>query len=127
MRRRWIAALLLLSLPTKLFAAADPVSSDTGPDAAAYGAAQGYPIGGHSTPAQPQMVGTYSHYDRIWPFHRVAMAETPSPLRRAPRDIAPTYLFHGTTHSLDDYLAHNPVTGLLIARDDTILFEHYQY
>jgi hypothetical protein len=26
--------------------------------------------------------------------------------------------------SLDDYLAHNPVTGLLIARDDTILDEH---
>ena len=26
-----------------------------------------------------------------------------------------------------DYLSRNPVTGLLIAKDDQILFEHYQY
>ena len=73
------------------------------------------------------MVGTYSHYDRIWPFHTVAKAATPSPLRRAPEEIAPTYVFRGATRTLDDYLAHNPVTGLLIVRDDTILYEHYQY
>ena len=52
---------------------------------------------------------------------------TRAPLRRAPQEIALTYRFAGTTRTLDDYLAHNPVTGLLIARDDTILFEHYQY
>jgi CubicO group peptidase (beta-lactamase class C family) len=126
MRHSWIAA-LLLTLPAPLFAAADPVQSNTGPDAAAYGAAQNYPIGGRTPPTQPQMVGTYSHYDRIWPFHRVTRADTPAPLRRAPQEIALTYRFAGTTRTLDDYLAHNPVTGLLIARDDTILFEHYQY
>ena len=73
------------------------------------------------------MVGSYSHYDRIWPFHSVAKAASPAPLRRAPEEIALTYRFRGAEHTLDDYLAHNPVTGLLIARDDTILFEHYQY
>jgi CubicO group peptidase (beta-lactamase class C family) len=73
------------------------------------------------------MVGTYSHYDRIWPFHRVVKAVAPSPLRRAAQEVALTYPFRGATHSLDDYLARNPLTGLLIARDDTILFEHYQY
>ena len=26
-----------------------------------------------------------------------------------------------------DYMSRNPVTGLLIAKDDEILFEHYQY
>jgi len=81
---RWLRiGAALLSLPSPLLAAADPVFSDAGPDAAAYGAAQGYPIGGRSAPAQAEMVGTYSHYDRIWPFHRVARAETPAPLRRA--------------------------------------------
>ena len=29
--------------------------------------------------------------------------------------------------SIKDYLDRNPTTGLLIARDDTILYEHYQY
>jgi CubicO group peptidase (beta-lactamase class C family) len=127
MRCPWIAA-VLLSLPGPLLAAADPVFSNAGPDAAAYGAAQGYPIGDrHGAPAQAEMVGSYSHYDRIWPFHRVARAATPAPLQRAPEEIAVSYAFRGAVRSLDDYLAHNPVTGLLIARDDTILFEHYQY
>jgi CubicO group peptidase (beta-lactamase class C family) len=126
MRHPWIAA-LLLSLPTPLAAAADPVFSDTGPDAAAYGAAQNYPIGGRTAPTQPQMVGTYSHYDRIWPSHLVTRADTPAPLRRAPQELALTYQFAGATRTLENYLARNPVTGLLIARDDTILFEHYQY
>jgi CubicO group peptidase (beta-lactamase class C family) len=126
MRHPWIAA-LLLSLPAPLFAAADPVFSDTGPDAAAYGAAQNYPIGGRTAPTQAQMVGNYSHYDRIWPSHLIARAETPAPLHRAPQEIALTYRFNGAPHTLADYLARNPVTGLLIARDETILFEHYQY
>ncbi|MGA3402641.1 MAG: serine hydrolase [Acetobacteraceae bacterium] len=125
MRRLWITLLLLL--PGPLFAAADPVVSATGPDALLYGALQNYPIGGRGAPAQMAMVGTYSHYDRIWPFHRVAKAASPAELRRASEEIAPTYPFRGATHTLGDYLAHNPVTGLLIARDDTILFEHYQY
>ena len=30
-------------------------------------------------------------------------------------------------HVEADYLSRNPVTGLLIAKDDQIIFEHYQY
>ncbi len=37
------------------------------------------------------------------------------------------YGFRGETHTLDDYLANNPTTGLLVARGDTILVERYQY
>lgn len=120
-------AALLLCLPMPLLAAADPVFSAGGPDAAAYGAARDYPIGGHAAPKQPEMVGSYSHYDRIWPFHRVAKAEAPAPLQRGAQEIGLTYVFRGTAYTLADYLARNPVTGLLIARDDSILFEHYQY
>jgi hypothetical protein len=47
---------LLLCLPISLFAQADPVFPDTGPDAAAYGAAQGYSIGGR-TPTHPAADG----------------------------------------------------------------------
>lgn len=125
--RRILIVVLLLGLPGPVLAAADPVFSPAGPDAVAYGVSQGYPIGGRTAPVPSNMVGTYSHYDRIWPFHRIAKADTPAPLRRAPQEPTPTYVFRGTSHTLDDYLAHSPVTGLLIARDDTILFEHYQY
>src|SRR5271157_2423968 len=112
MRHPWIAA-LLLSLPTPLAAAAEPVFSDTGPDAAAYGAAQNYPIGGRTAPTQAQMVGSYSHYDRVWPSHLITRADTSAPLRRAPVQITLTYQFGGITRTLENYLAHNPVTGLL--------------
>jgi len=37
------------------------------------------------------------------------------------------YPFRGSQFSLVDYLSRNPVTGLLIAKDDRILFEYYQY
>jgi CubicO group peptidase (beta-lactamase class C family) len=37
------------------------------------------------------------------------------------------YEYQGQTFTLDDYLARNPATGLLIARGDTILIERYQY
>jgi CubicO group peptidase (beta-lactamase class C family) len=127
MLRLWITMLLLLSLTSPALAAADPVFSPSGPDAVLYGSLQNYPVGGRTPPAQMAMVGSYSHYDSIWPFHHVAKAESPTTLRRAPQEIAPTYLFRGVERSLDDYLAHNPVTGLLIAHDDTILYEHYQY
>jgi CubicO group peptidase (beta-lactamase class C family) len=37
------------------------------------------------------------------------------------------YRFQGNQSSLADYLSRNPVTGLVIAKDDRILFEQYQY
>ncbi len=49
----------------------------------------------------------------------------PSRFRRAPTDIR--YTHEDVRSSPAEYMARNPVTGLLIVRDDEILFEHYQY
>jgi CubicO group peptidase (beta-lactamase class C family) len=38
-----------------------------------------------------------------------------------------SYLYKGSRYSAAEYLLRNPVTGLLIAKDDKILFERYQY
>ena len=38
-----------------------------------------------------------------------------------------SYKFGSERRSIADYLGQNPTTGLLIAKDDTILYEHYQY
>jgi CubicO group peptidase (beta-lactamase class C family) len=52
---------------------------------------------------------------------------TPSILKRTAEEIAPVYHYDGRQKAIGDYLDAHPVTGLLIARDDTILFEHYRY
>jgi|SRR5581483_9409328 len=112
-------------------AAAGPVFAPSGPDAERYGAAEGFPIAVPLRVNQPgdppdkYKIGAYSHYDEIHPTRRIARAATPWTFRRAPLDFR--YDYQGSPASLTDYLSRNPVTGLLVAKDDTILFEHYQY
>jgi len=102
--------------------------SDTGPDAADYGAAAGYPVGPRVAPIpQSNMVGSYSHFAEKYPSRLVAHADQPSVWTRAEQEFSLTYAYAGADHDLTDYLSRHPATGLLIARADTILFEHYQY
>jgi CubicO group peptidase (beta-lactamase class C family) len=124
----WALVMLLAGGIGTALAAADPVFTAGGPDAAAYGQAEGYPVQ-HSGIVTPQrlLVGAHSHFDTLWPSHPIAAADQPAPLRRAANEATATYIYDGVGQTLDSYLAHQPVTGLLIARDDTILFEHYQY
>jgi CubicO group peptidase (beta-lactamase class C family) len=110
----------------------DPVFSKTGPRAEDYGEQLGYPVGWPLN-KQQNMVGNYSHLDQLEPVHTIAAADKPSPLLRARNEITvsypfgDTYTFATSTATLPDYLARNPATGLLIAHDQTILYEHYQY
>ena len=49
---------------------ANPVFSPTGPNAAAYGHEQNYPYGPPTGElVQMFMVGTLTHFDRIFPYH----------------------------------------------------------
>src|SRR2546421_5486109 len=109
-----------------------PVFYSGGPDAELYGAAEGFPILDRSLSFQPlnptkpkYRVGAFSHLDAIFKTREIARAAAPWHFKRSPLDIQ--YSYGGTSSSLADYLARNPVTGLLIAKDDQILFEHYQY
>jgi CubicO group peptidase (beta-lactamase class C family) len=106
--------------------AAGPLFSNTGPDADAYGANLGYPIG-LPLRRKTNEVGNYSHFDSFYPSHLIAKAASPSKLNRAGLPLDFSYTYQNQTLSLRDYLSRNPTTGLLIARDDTILFEQYQY
>ena len=74
-------------------------------------------------PLQPKYrVGAFSHHPELFPTRLVKRAATPWQFRRAPAETSDP--FRGR---VVDYLSRNPVTGLLIAKDDQILFEHYQY
>ncbi len=128
MMQRVLMAFAALGLSTHVMAQALPVFSDGGPDAAAYGAADGYPIGTMTNfREQKFVVGTYSHLDQVLPAHNIEAAATPSNLGRAPEELAVEYEYQGQRHTIADYIARNPTTGLLILHDHTIQFEHYQY
>ena len=109
-----------------------PVFNASGPDAERYGAADGYPVQdpallGH--PGEPTdvkyRVGLYSHFDEAYPVHRVG--HSAAPWCFAYDHAAINYRYKGHSYSLEDYLNRRPVTGLLVAKDRTVLAEHYQY
>src|SRR5581483_6446066 len=109
-----------------------PIFSSSGPNARLYRENEGYPVADHSLTVQPgepnnvkYRVGAYSHFDEIYPVRRINGATNPWKFKRAKADIR--YSFGGQQSSVAEYLARNPVTGLLIAKDDRILIEHYQY
>jgi CubicO group peptidase (beta-lactamase class C family) len=111
---------------------AGPVFSATGPEAELYGAVEGFPVPGflrarlQGNPYKPEYrVGAFSRFDEIYPTRRVGLAATPWRFKRSQTEIR--YSYAGSRSSLTEYLSRNPVTGLLIALDDQILFEHYQY
>lgn len=105
-----------------------PVFSAGGPDATAYGEADHYPVGSPGTLLeQKYMVGDFSHFDLLFPAHEVAPAAHAWHFQYPATAPKIAYFHAGNMYALQDYLAHLPITGLLIAKDDRILFEGYQY
>ena len=105
-----------------------PRFAQGGPDAENYGASNGYSIGDRSNWFRPPyLVGSHSHFDQIFEGRTVRQAKIPSSLKRAAAEPVLRYEYQGETHTLDDYLARHPATGLLIAQGDTILAERYQF
>lgn len=109
-----------------------PVFSPSGPNGELYGAAENYPFADPALAHQPGVplepkyrVGAFSHGDEIFPTRRIARASSPWLFTRSQLDIR--YQFRGRPSSLTEYMSRNPVTGLLIAKNDEILFESYQY
>jgi CubicO group peptidase (beta-lactamase class C family) len=108
-------------------AAPGPIFSDTGPDAAVYGAATGFPLGERATASQLEhLVGTHSHFDALFPSRIVRRATTPWLFKRT-SESSISYDLDLERRAIETYLSRNPTTGLLVAKDDTILYEYYQY
>lgn len=109
---------------TGLLATACGGQASAEPQADLYGAADGYPVpppalAQQGNPWAPKYrVGAFTHIDQLYKTRTVSRAATPWVFKSA--------AFDGQA-LVADYLARHPVTGLLIARDDTILVEQYQY
>jgi CubicO group peptidase (beta-lactamase class C family) len=100
-------------------------AAQPGPDAELWGAPENYPVPPvaiaqmQGNPWAPKYrVGAFTHLDRLYKTRTVSRAAEPWTFKHGP--------FNGQA-LIADYLAHHPVTGLLIARDDQILIEEYQY
>jgi len=100
-----------------------------GPNADAFGRKEGYPSckGLAYVDETRCRVGALSHYDALFPARTIAAPKQPVQLARAATEPAIRYGFAGLDLTLDDYLDRRPVTGLLIAKDNRILIERYQY
>jgi len=72
-------------------------------------------------------VGLVSRRDEVYPHRTVAKPERPSELKRAAAEPPLRIEYGPYKGSIDDYLARNRTTGLLILKGDTILVERYQY
>jgi CubicO group peptidase (beta-lactamase class C family) len=99
------------------------------PDEDLLGKAAGYPIG---KPAnwffdESVRVGSFSRLDSFLPYYTLQKTTSPLPLPKAANEPKLTYRFEQQTHPIDDFLAHQRVTGLLVIKDGEILTERYQY
>src|SRR5882757_3699134 len=111
---------------------AGPIFSSTGPNAELYGAQDGYPLPDitearrQGDPWEPKYrVGAFTHIDHIYPTRLVERVVMPWKFKCSRAELY--YNFQGSKFSPLDYMSRNPITGLLIAKDDQILFEHYRY
>jgi CubicO group peptidase (beta-lactamase class C family) len=112
------AALVALALPA---AAA--------PDEQLLGKSAGYPVGTLTNWFYDESVrvGSFSNLDRLLEHYTLKKAASPLPLPAATDPPKIEYRFEDRSLTLDDFLAHQRVTGLLLIKDGEVLFERYQY
>jgi CubicO group peptidase (beta-lactamase class C family) len=101
------------------------------PDEEALGKWQGYPVcqvlAGDEL-ASRCLVGLFSNYDKAVPSRRVAHGAKALPLKRAPLEVPITYKHRDNPPAdVNDFLSRHRNTGLLVIREDTVLYERYQY
>ncbi len=101
------------------------------PDEEALGRWQGYPVCdvlAGDTLSPRCLVGLLSNYDKVVAWHRVAHGAKALPLKRAPLEVPISYKHRDNPPAdVNDFLARHRNTGLLVIRDDTVLYERYQY
>jgi len=119
-RRTSLTWLILLALAGPAAAA---------PDEDVLGKAQGYPIGSPRDWFYKEYVrvGSFSNLDRILPHYTLDKSASPLPLAKTASVPDIKYRFEGRTLTVDDFLARERATGLLLIKDGEILVERYQY
>src|SRR4030088_424511 len=105
------------------------LSASAAPDEEQLGSKAGRPIG---TPAtwffdESVRVGSFSNLDKLLPHYTLGKSATPLPLPAVASEPKIEYRFENRTYTLDDFLARQRITGLLLIKDGEVLVERYQY
>ena len=122
MRRLMILAPLLALL-------VHPFPTQAAPDEELLGKSAGYPLGTRENWFFDERVrvGSFSHLDELLPHNTLKKAATPRPLPKAADAPDIRYRFEDKDYSLDDFLAHQRVTGFMLIRNGEVIAERYQY
>jgi CubicO group peptidase (beta-lactamase class C family) len=105
------------------------ISAQAAPDEELLGKSAGYPLGTRENWFFDERVrvGSFSHLDELLPHNTLKKATTPRPLPKAAEAPDIRYRFEDKDYSLDDFLAHQRVTGFMLIRNGEVIAEHYQY
>ncbi|MBC9247083.1 serine hydrolase [Paracoccus sp. 11-3] len=72
-------------------------------------------------------VSTFRNIDRLFPTRTVAASDNPYPLQPADRQLGPvTAQLGDATYDMDDFLALDSVTGMIVLKDGKVAYEIYQ-
>jgi CubicO group peptidase (beta-lactamase class C family) len=102
------------------------------PDEEELGKAAGYPF----QPLAPDFslltdrykIGNFTNMERIfWPRRMAAGAGQARSLAKSSEPFPLTYPYNGETFTIEDMLSRQRITGLLVLKGDTIVYERYQY
>ncbi|MFL6826007.1 MAG: serine hydrolase domain-containing protein [Bradyrhizobium sp.] len=98
------------------------------PDEDLLGKKAGYPVGTGANWFYDERVrvGSFSNLDKILPHNTLRKADSPVPLLGA-GERQFEYRFEDRTYTLDDFLARQRITGLLLIKNGQVLMERYQY
>ncbi|MDE2978349.1 MAG: serine hydrolase, partial [Acidobacteriota bacterium] len=73
-----------------------------------------------------QQIAGYRNADLVGAARWFEASDDPYPLARAPRDLsAVTYEAEGETFTVEDYIRDRRTAGLLVVKDDQVVFERY--
>lgn len=105
--------------------------SQAAPDEDVLGKDRGYPVQRFGPAftmfAEEFKVGTFSNMEKVmWP-RTIKASTSPSALIKAERVPEISYPFDSKTFTLDDFMARQRVTSLLVIKDNNIVVERYQY
>lgn len=87
-----------------------------------------YPIGDRmSMWDDPYIVGSYRHFGEIYPSRPVPASGEASQLPRGEQIEDFQYTLRGTPRSMDDYYKRARTTGLIVLKDNKIVYEYYGF
>ncbi|MBT9599003.1 MAG: serine hydrolase [Vitreoscilla sp.] len=120
-----------LRVALSLLATTACLSVAAAPDEDELGKAEGYPhqrmAPDFSLLADKYKIGNFTSMDQIfWP-REIASTAPARTLSKAPEAFAVRYEYGGRTFTIEDLLARQRITGLLILKGEAIVYEAYQY